>query len=100
MVYRFTIISDEVEDFMREIKIEADATFLELHKLILSSCGYNDEQLTSAYVQRVAEMNDSLPPYLSVEMKVNKTEIKNLQKTEGILPAGAEIVENFTLQIK
>jgi hypothetical protein len=47
MVYRFTIISDEVEDFMREIKIEADATFLELHKLILSSCGYNDEQLTS-----------------------------------------------------
>lgn len=60
----------------------------------------NDEQLTAAYTQRVAEMNDSLPPYLSVEMKVNKTEIKNLQKTEGILPAGAEMVENFTLQIK
>lgn len=47
MVYRFTIVSDEVEDFMREIKIDADSTFLELHKLILSSCGYNNEQLTS-----------------------------------------------------
>lgn len=47
MVYRFTIISDEVEDFMREIKIDSDATFLELHKLILESCGYKDDQMTS-----------------------------------------------------
>ena len=47
MVYRFTIISDEVDGFMREIKVDADATFLELHKLILQSCGYEDNQLTS-----------------------------------------------------
>jgi hypothetical protein len=47
MIYRFTIISDEAEDFMREIKIDSDATFLELHKLILESCGYRDDQLTS-----------------------------------------------------
>ncbi len=47
MVYRFTIISDEVDDFMREIKIDADAKFVELHKLILDSCGYKDDQLTS-----------------------------------------------------
>ncbi len=47
MIYRFTIISDEVEDFMREIKIDSDATFLDLHQLIIESCGYNDDQLTS-----------------------------------------------------
>lgn len=47
MVYKFTIISDEVEDFMREITIDADAKFVELHKLIIDSCGYNDDQLTS-----------------------------------------------------
>mgnify|MGYP002626062730 CR=1 FL=1 len=47
MIYKFTIISDEVENFMREIKISADAKFLELHKLILESCGYKDDQLTS-----------------------------------------------------
>ena len=40
MVYKFTIISDEVEDFMREITIDADAKFVELHKLIIDSCGY------------------------------------------------------------
>lgn len=47
MVYKFTIISDEVEDFMREITIDADAKFVELHKLIIDSCGYSDDQLTS-----------------------------------------------------
>ena len=47
MIYRFIIISDEVEDFMREIKIDSDATFLDLHQLIIESCGYSDDQLTS-----------------------------------------------------
>ena len=47
MIYKFTIISDEVENFMREIKISADAKFLELHRLILESCGYEDNQMTS-----------------------------------------------------
>ena len=47
MIYRFIIISDEVDGFMREIQIDADAKFLELHKLILASCGYEDNQLTS-----------------------------------------------------
>lgn len=47
MLYRFIIISNEVEDFMREIKIDANATFLQLHKAILDSCGYDNGELTS-----------------------------------------------------
>lgn len=47
MIYRFILISDEAEGFMREIQIDADAKFLELHQLILSACGYEDNQLTS-----------------------------------------------------
>lgn len=47
MVFRFIIISDEVEDFMREIKIDSDATFLDFHKTILKTCGYPDDQMTS-----------------------------------------------------
>lgn len=47
MIYRFTVISDEVDGFMREIQIDADAKFLELHKLILKACDYEDNQLTS-----------------------------------------------------
>lgn len=32
---------------MREIQIDADAKFLELHQLILKACGYKDNQPTS-----------------------------------------------------
>ncbi len=50
MVYRFTIISDEVDDFLREIKIDSEATFQELHQTILQSCGYSDDQMTSFFI--------------------------------------------------
>ena len=42
MIYRFILISDEVDDFMREIQIDADATFLDFHKAIQETCGYKD----------------------------------------------------------
>ena len=50
MVYRFTIISDETEDFRREIKIDSEATFHDLHEAILTSCGYTDDQMTSFFI--------------------------------------------------
>jgi len=47
MIYRFLIISDEVDDFMREIQIDSDATFLDFHHAILKTCGYNEGEFTS-----------------------------------------------------
>ena len=39
MVYKFRIISDEVDDFLREIKIDSDASFYDLHEAILEDMG-------------------------------------------------------------
>ena len=47
MVYRFIIISNEVEDFMREIKIDAGATFFDLHQAIVDNCGYDSSEMAS-----------------------------------------------------
>ena len=47
MVYKFVMISDEVEDFRREIYINSDATFKELSDIILSCVGYKGEEMTS-----------------------------------------------------
>lgn len=60
----------------------------------------NDEQIISAYQRNLDELNALLPPYISAELKVSKTAIKEFQKTEGILPAGAEIVENYSIRIR
>ncbi len=42
MTLRLTLFSQEVEDFVVEIKIDADATFADLHQLILQDCGYQE----------------------------------------------------------
>lgn len=50
MIYRFTIISDEVDDFVREIQIDPEATFYDFHEAILKSAGYADDQMTSFFI--------------------------------------------------
>lgn len=49
MLFKFVLISDESEKFLREIIIDSDATFLDLNKAILDACGYTDDQITSFY---------------------------------------------------
>lgn len=50
MIYRFTIISDESDDFIREIQIDPEATFFDFHKAILKSVNYTDDQMTSFFI--------------------------------------------------
>lgn len=50
MIYRFLILSDEVDQFAREIKINSDATFLEFNNAILDSVNYVKDQITSFYI--------------------------------------------------
>lgn len=50
MIYRFTIISDEADDFLREIQIDPEASFFDFHQAILTSVGYPDDQMTSFFI--------------------------------------------------
>ena len=50
MVYKFLLVSDEVDNFVREIRIDSDATFLQLHDAILESVNYSKDQMTSFFL--------------------------------------------------
>lgn len=50
MIYNFRIVSDEVDNFKREIQIDADATFLDLRNAICDSVGYDKSQLSSFFL--------------------------------------------------
>lgn len=50
MIYLFRIVSDEVENFKREIKIDADATFFDLHNAICEAVNYDKSQLCSFFL--------------------------------------------------
>ena len=50
MIYRFLILSDEVDNFSREITIDSEATFLDLQNVILDSVNYTKDQITSFFI--------------------------------------------------
>ena len=50
MVYRFLLLSDEVDNFKREIQISSQATFLDFHKEIMKCTGYDNNQLYSFFI--------------------------------------------------
>ncbi|MDL2220966.1 plasmid pRiA4b ORF-3 family protein [Parabacteroides sp. OttesenSCG-928-N08] len=50
MLFRFLILSDEVDDFRREILIDSEATFLTLHDAILDSVGFTKDQMSSFFI--------------------------------------------------
>ena len=50
MIYKFRLLSDEAEDFRRDIEIDSDATFHDLHKAIIAATGYSDDQMTSFFI--------------------------------------------------
>ncbi|KAA6346294.1 hypothetical protein EZS27_006172 [termite gut metagenome] len=50
MIYRFAIISDEIDNFIREIQIDPEDTFYSFHKAILSSVKYTDDRMTSFFI--------------------------------------------------
>lgn len=50
MIYKFVIVSDEADDFLREISIDSEAKFIDLHNAILESTGYANDSITSFFV--------------------------------------------------
>lgn len=50
MVYRFKLVSDEASNFMREIEVDSENTFLELRNCILESVGYSKDELDSFFM--------------------------------------------------
>ena len=50
MVFRFKLVSDEVNSFSREIEIDSDSTFLALRNAILESVDFSKDELDSFFL--------------------------------------------------
>jgi len=50
MVYKFTILSDEVDTFVRVINIDSEAKFIDLHNAILDSVSYEKNLMTTFFI--------------------------------------------------
>ena len=65
-----------------------------------NSLEVDEDALLSQYTAKIEALNKALPPYLSVEVKVSKTALKNEFKGADVLPAGCTIKESESLTIK
>lgn len=50
MIFRFLILSDEVDNCKREIKIDGDATFLDFYGSILDCTGFSGKEMASFFI--------------------------------------------------
>lgn len=50
MIFTFRLVSDEVDNFKREISIDSDATFLDLRNAICDSVNYDKGQMNSFFL--------------------------------------------------
>lgn len=50
MIYRINFMSEEADNFKLTLEASSEATFLDLHKAILSAVGYPDDQMTSFFM--------------------------------------------------
>ena len=50
MIYKFRIVSDEVDNFRREIQIDAESTFLDFKNAICESVGFDKNQMSSFFI--------------------------------------------------
>lgn len=50
MIFNFRIVSDEVDNFRRDIQIDADSTFMELRNAIYQSLNYDKKQMCSFFI--------------------------------------------------
>ncbi len=50
MVFTFRVLSNEEEDFIREIEILSDQSFLAFHNTIVEACGFDHAQMSSFFI--------------------------------------------------
>ena len=61
----------------------------------------DEEVILAPYQFALEQFRETLPPHITLgDLKVSKTAIKDMQKTDGLLPPGAAIVENWSVRIR
>lgn len=50
LIYRFNVYFTDDDDFLRTIEIKSNQTFLDLHKILVSSIGLDEHELASFFI--------------------------------------------------
>lgn len=94
-------IKDHILEIMGTFGIERlESNLHKMYRRRSEKMETNDDMMLAGYQRQIEELKTMLPEYVTVEVKINKTLLKQYEKETGLLPAGAEKIENFTLTVK
>ncbi len=97
MIYKFLLLSDEIDDFKREISIDSEATFFELHTAILDSVNYEKDQMCSFFI--CSDDWDKLTEITLIEMDTTYEEdsyvMDKTRLSEGLEDEGQKLMYVF-----
>lgn len=94
-------IREHMLDTMNAFGIDKlEGAYCKVTKAKSTKTEVNEGELLSGVQFAIDSFADSLPPYLTVDVKVNKTALKDYIKEEGVTPVGVQFVESYSLRIK
>lgn len=94
-------IKEHLLDTMNAFGIEKlEGAYCKISKSRSTKTEVDEAVLLSEFEKGLKHINESLPPYVTAELKVSKTALKDYIKETGITPAGVEFVESSSLRIK
>lgn len=75
MLFHFVILSGESEDFVREVIIDSESTFLDFHELIQKSVDYDTSQIASFFISDENWGKNKEVTLLSMDNNTNADEL-------------------------
>ncbi len=108
MVFKFKILSDEVENFVLHIDADAKNTFFELHEVIQDECKYDPSELATFFLadeewdkgMEISMFGNKPPKYNSAVTMKNATLGDYLQEKEDKLIYIFDVINQKSLYIE
>lgn len=92
-------IKEHVMDCMAANDIDKlEGAYCKMSLSSSTSTEVDEDTVLKPYLSRVDRM--MLPPWITCELKINKTELKNAFKDKDVTPAGVTFQKNTTLRIR
>lgn len=92
-------IKEHIKSVMEQFGIDKlEGAYCKISLASSTSTEVDEETVLAPYLSRIANLN--LPEWITADLKVSKTALKDAFKDKDVTPAGVSFVKNKSLRIK
>lgn len=92
-------VKEHIKSVMEQFGIDKlEGAYCKISLASSTSTEVDEETVLAPYLSRIAKLN--LPEWITADLKVSKTALKDAFKDKDVTPAGVSFVKNKSLRIK